>query len=224
MPNPTDEIREEIRQLNLRHARGDLREKVFQRALAQRTTDLYRALVEGSLLPGERILQEHHVIQAHMRLTQSLLREPEQIATSLFLTQRRILRVRSRIIPGQPPTGDHRDSTVLDELPLTRLKGLKKRRQVRPGEALVGIGMALVALAFWEWLEVTGIVLLGLGLCGAIHGLLIPTTWIELVETKTTGEPFKVMVPRKKSAKELLRSLEGCVAKPVIASRRRART
>ncbi len=86
MRNPMDEIREDIRKLHLAHARGDLREKAFQRALAQRTMDLYRALAQSRLVPGERILKEHHVVEAHMKLTQSVMREPEQMATSLFLT------------------------------------------------------------------------------------------------------------------------------------------
>lgn len=204
-----DEIREDIRKLHLAHARGDLREKAFQRALAQRTMDLYRALAQSRLVPGERILKEHHVVEAHMKLTQSVMREPEQMATSLFLTQRRLLRVRSYIRPGQPATADHRDSTVLDELPLAGVRLIHTRRRIRPGEIGAGLAMAVVALLLWEWLEITGAVLLGLGLLGALHGLLVPTRWLEIVGKGVKEEPFLILAPGKKSAKELVKDLRG---------------
>jgi hypothetical protein len=208
MRNPMDEIREDIRRLHLAHARGDLRDKAFQRLLTQRTMDLYRALVQRALAPGEKILEEHHVVQAHMRLTQSVLKEPEQVATSLFLTQSRLLRVRSCIRPGQPATADQRDSTVLDELPLARIRLIQTRRRIRPGEICAGLAMAAVALIFWQWLEVTGVVLLGLGLLGAIHGLLLPTRWVEIrTGPPSASEPILVHAHRKKSGRALLRSL-----------------
>lgn len=208
MHNPMDEIREDIRRLHLAHARGDLREKAFQRALAQKTMDLYRALVERTLAPGEKILKEHHVVEAHMRLTQSVLKEPEQMATSLFLTQRRLLRVRSSIRPGQPATADERDSTVLDEVPLARIQLIHTRRRIRPGEICAGLAMAALALIFWEWLEVTGVVLLGLGILGALHGFLMPTRWLEIAGKGAHGEPFRILAPGKKSARELLKDLQ----------------
>jgi hypothetical protein len=207
MRNPMDEIREDIRRLHLAHARGDIKEKTFQRLLAQRTTDLYRALVEGALAPGERILKEHHVVEAHTRLTESVLREPEQTATSLFLTQRRLLRVRSSIRPKQPITADHRDSTIVDELPLAKIRSLRNGFRIRPGEITAGLVMATVALVFWQWLEVTGVILLGLGLLGALHGLLMPTRWVEISTEPTLKEPFRILAPTKKSGKELIRMI-----------------
>jgi hypothetical protein len=209
MRNPMDEIREDIRKLHLAHARGDLRDKAFQRLLAQRTMDLYRALAESRLAPGEKILKEHHVVEAHMKLTQSVMREPEQMATSLFLTQRRLLRVRSWIRPGEPSTADRRDGTILDELPLGKIKAIQTRRMIRPGEIGVGLAMGAVALLFWEWLEVTGVVLLGLGFLGALHGVLLPTRWLEITGKGAGEEPFRILAPRKKSAKELLTELRG---------------
>lgn len=209
MRNPMDEIREDIRRLHLAHARGDLREKGFQRLLAQRTMDLYRALAQSRLAPGEKILTEHHVVEAHMKLTQSVMREPEQMATSLFLTERRLLRVRSWIRPGVPSTADQRDGTILDELPLGKIETIQTRRRIRPGEIGVGLAMGAVALLFWEWLEVTGVILLCLGLLGALHGLLVPTKWLEIVGKGVKGEPFLVLAPGKKSARGLLKDLRG---------------
>lgn len=204
MSNPMDEIREDIRRLHLAHARGDIKEKPFQRLLAQRTMDLYRALVEGALAPGEKILKEHHVIEAHMKLTQSVLREPEQTATSLFLTQRRILRVRSRITPGRAITADHRDSTVLDELPLAKIESLRSKYQIRPGEIAVGMVMVSIGLIFWQWLEVKSVILLGLGILGALHGLLIPTRWVEIKSKIHLEEPFRILAPRKRAQRSSL--------------------
>ena len=221
MPNPMDEIREDIRQLHLKHARGDLREKAFQRALAQRTMDLYKALATSRLTDGERILHEHHVVQSHMKLAQSVLKEPEQVATSLFLTQRRILRVRSWIKPGQPTTADHRDGTVLDELFLSEIHGMVTRRQRRPGEVGVGLAMAALALILWDWLDLTGTLLLVLGALGALHGLIFPTRWIELMAKGQAAEPFCVLAPGKKSGRELLKLLGERLGKsnprPVLA-------
>ncbi len=204
MRNPMDEIREDIRRLHLAHARGDLREKAFQRLVAQRTMDLYRALVENSLQPGERIIKEHHVVEAHMKLTRSVLQEPEQVATSLFLTQKRLLRVRSWIRPGEPTTADQRDGTILDEIPLAKIQKVESQHRIRPGEALAGFAMGAVGFVFGEWLEVTGVLLMVLGLLGVLHGLLLPTRWLEITGKGAAKEPIRILAPGKKSAKELV--------------------
>ena len=118
-----DGIREEIRQLHLKRSRGDIRERPFQQVLAQRTMDLYRAAVRKSLGKGERIVHEHHVVQAHMKLTESILKEPEQGTVSLFLTDRRLFRLRSRVLPGKAVTCDQQDDTRIDHIPLDRIEG-----------------------------------------------------------------------------------------------------
>jgi hypothetical protein len=213
-------LREEIRQLHLRRARGDIRERTFQQAVGQRTMELYRARIKGRLGPGEPIVEEHHVIQAHMRLTESVLKEPEQGTVSLFLTDRRILRLRSTIAPDRPITCDHRDGTRIDEIPLDRIRDLKVHRQVRPGEAWVGLALATMALLFYSWLSITGPVLLALGVLGVLHGLLLPTRRIE-IRTDSKEDPFFVHAPRKKSAKRLLAVLReqscGLVPQPAGA-------
>ena len=76
MTTDADTVREEIKALYSKRARGDLSERVFQRELSERTVDLYRRLVQTRLAEEETIQAEHHVVRAHMRVTQSVLREP----------------------------------------------------------------------------------------------------------------------------------------------------
>ena len=88
---------------------------------------LYRAIIKKKMAGNETIECEHHTIWTHFRLMQSILREPAQQAVSLFLTNRRLLRIQSTIMPDQPPTADNRDSTSIDEVSLDRIRDLKKR-------------------------------------------------------------------------------------------------
>jgi hypothetical protein len=158
--------------------------------------------------PDEPILEEHHVIQAHMRLTESVLKEPEQETVSLFLTDRRLIRLRSTIVPGRPITCDRGDGTHVDEISLGRIRGFQVHRQVRPGEVWVGLVMATIGGFFYAWLSLTGPVLVALGILGILHGLLLPTRWVE-IKTDSAGDrdPLLVHALRKKSARRLLAML-----------------
>ncbi|MEM2983313.1 MAG: hypothetical protein QXH17_09150 [Candidatus Bathyarchaeia archaeon] len=204
-----DRLREEIRKLFLRHATGDIRERAFQRLLAQLSIALYRTFVKGHMAEGETILQEHHVIKAHTRLTQSVLKEPEQESISLFATDRRLIRLRSIWKPGQAVTCDSKDRTVIDYLPFESIRGFQTHRQIRPGEIIVGFAMGGVALIFYPYLELTGPILLGIGALGVFHGLLMPTRWIEIkAEGSSIDEPILIYATRKKSARRLLGLIE----------------
>ena len=202
-----DALREEIRQLFLRHARGDIREKSFQRALVHYATELYRAVAKGRMAQGERILQEHHVVRAHMRLTQSVLKEPQQETVSLFATDRRLVRLRSTLAPGQSATCDERDETVVDEVQLDCIVGFQVHRQIRPGEICAGLAIAGVGSLFYSWLSVTGPLLIGLGVLGALHGLLLPTRWVEVKTHTTIANSILIYAVWKKSGRNLLRLL-----------------
>ena len=131
MPTEIESIRQKIRQLYPKRERVDLNEKAFQRELVESTVDLYRALIKDRLAKGEAIIREHHVVKAHFKLTQSVLREPEQEAISLFTTDRRLFRIQSVLMPKQPPTGDEKDKTTVEEIPLKLITSLKTRRQIR---------------------------------------------------------------------------------------------
>ena len=210
MKTDLDELREKIAELYPKRDRGDIKERDFQAEVAQRTVALYRALIAEKMAEGETIECEHHTIWTHFRLMQSILREPAQQATSLFLTNRRLFRVESTIMPNEPPTADSRDNTLVDVTPVDRIRGLKKRFQFRWGEVLLGTIFCGVAIVFYEWLSLTGPILVVLGLLGILHGLLLPTRWIEL-ETEgnpTTTDPIFIHALRKPSARDLVARLK----------------
>ena len=183
-------------------------ERKFQPALAKATVNLYQATVEGLLPEDEAILHSHHVILGHTRMVQSVMKKPEQQAVSLFLTDRRLVRLRSTLSAYKTVTCDDRDDTVVDEILLEAIRSLKMHRQIRGGEALVGLGIVGVAVIFYPWLAITGPLLIVLGALGMVHGLLLPTRWLE-VQTRMgeTRDPICIYVLRKKSARTLVRML-----------------
>jgi hypothetical protein len=206
-------LRAEIRDLYARHQRGDLRDKDFQKSAAQRAVDLYRVEIGRRLEADERILVEHHVVSAHLRLNQSLLKESDQHATSLYVTDRRLIRLRSVLSNDRPVTCDERDSTLVDEVGLDCVRGMTVRREVRTGEVLAGISIVLFAVLFRSWLLVTGKLMVLLGVLGMVHGLLLPTRWIEVQtgEGGARGEPMRVFGARRKSGRLLVRCLRARV-------------
>ena len=149
MTTDVDALRQEIKGLFLKRARGDLTERAFQRELSEHTVALYRKLIKGRLAGEETIEVEHHVVRAHMKVAQSVLRESEQEAVSLFATERRLFRLKSTLVPDYPPTADEKDNTTVDEVPYDRIDSLKHRRQIRLGEMGVGAAMCCIALLFW---------------------------------------------------------------------------
>lgn len=199
-------LREELRTLQVKRARGDVTEKVFQKTLAERTVALYRAAVSARLAPGETILAEHHAVHGHMKLTQSVLKEPDQGAVSLFATDRRIVRLTSTLAAGESPTCDHRDATTIDDAEYRDVRSVRMRRQVRVGEVAAGAVICAIALLAGPLLAVTGTMLLILGAAGALHGVLLPTRWWEI---ELSGRPpeawMRIFAVRKRSARELVR-------------------
>ena len=206
--NEADALRSEIQDLHRRHERGDIPSRRFEQALAERSVSLYRAVIRQRLREGESLRAEHHVVHSHLRLSQSILREADQQAVSLFGTDRRLFRIRSVLSPGRPVTCDSRDETVLDEVPYSGITGIPVRREIRVGEIAAGVTICMFAWVFRSWLEVTGVFLLGLGAFGILHALLLPTRWME-VETRggPRTEPIKIHALRKKSARSLVRLL-----------------
>jgi len=210
MPTEVDSLRSKIRGLYPKRERGDLTEKAFQRELVERTLDLYRALLKGRLQKGESIIKEHHVVRAHLKLAQSVLREPEQETISLFTTDRRLFRIQSILLPNRPPTADEEDKTVISEVPLKKIQALNPRRQIRWGEIGVGAVMGVLALLFASWLSFTGPFLIGLGAAGILHGLLLPTRWIDIIINGSGPplEPIPIYTLRKRSARDLVQYLQ----------------
>jgi hypothetical protein len=209
MTTEVEGLRREIEGLYTKRARGDLTERAFQRELSERTVDLYRELIKGRLAEEEVIQAEHHVVRAHMKVTQSVLREPEQDAVSLFATERRLIRIKSTLMPDRPPTADEKDGTTVEVVPYDRIESLKLRRQIRLGEMGVGAVMCCIALLFSSWLSITGPFLLGLGILGMLHALVLPTRWVEVnvVKPEPASGPIVIYTLRKKSARKIVRTL-----------------
>ena len=209
MKTDLNELRKKIAQLYPKREIGDLKERDFQAEVAVRTAALYRAIISERMAEGETIECEHHTIWTHFRLMQSILREPAQQATSLFLTNRRLFRLQSTIMPDEPPTADSRDNTSVDVISLDRIHALKKKFQIRIGEALLGAVFCGIAYIFYDWLSITGPFVMVLGALGVLHAVLLPTRWIEVqtVDMPQPTEPFTIYALRKKSAKELVRRL-----------------
>jgi len=210
MAGAADHLRQDLDALAERRARGDLREKDFQRQLMDASVALCRAVVAERLGHGETVIAEHHLVHSHFQVTQSILQEPEQSTVSFFATELRLIRLRGAIRAGQAPTCDEADGTVVDELPYARVRGLARRGQRRWGEAAVGLGAAALALVLGDILSVTGPLLVASGLIGAAHGLLMPTRWIEVLTVGAGPEPaFAIHGLRRKSARALVAAVRG---------------
>lgn len=217
-------LREELRTLQGKRARGDVTEKIFQRTLAEQTVALYRAAVAARLAPGERILAEHHAVHGHTRLNQSVLKEPDQGAVSLFATDRRLVRLTSTLVAGETPTCDHRDHTVIDDAYYEDVRAPRMRRAVRTGEAVAGGVICAVALLAGPLLAVTGKLLVALGAAGVLHALLLPTRWWEVeVAGRPPEEWMRIVAVRKRSARELAGVVRARAGQPRDEGRHHAR-
>lgn len=214
MTNKVEELQEELRSLSTGYSRGDVPKRKFDRLLAEKTIGLYRAVVRARLAEDEKILAEHHVVRAHLKLSQSVLREPAEEAISLFLTDRRLIRLQAILQPGQVVAGDASDHTVIDDVHLCSIAGLRVRREARISEAVAGLVICVAALVFRSWLLITGTFLFLLGFLGILHGLLMPTRWVELeIDGPQPNDIIKVYSLRRKSARKFLRALrEGMLA------------
>ncbi len=203
-----ESLRAELAALHAKGLAGDIPRRKLDGMVAEKTVTLTRAAVVSRLEDGESIVAEHHAALGHLHLAESVLREPDEEAISLFLTDRRLVRVRALLSSERPLTLSDKDSAVFDEVPLDAIEGLVVRRQVRWGEAAAGVVIAAVALLFKTWLLVTGTLLLVLGVLGVLHAVLLPTRWIEiLAPVRLASEPWRILAARKKSARALRKAL-----------------
>ncbi|MFH0901494.1 MAG: response regulator [Pseudomonadota bacterium] len=250
-------IRSRLKALGEKRRLGDLTERAFLREVAEAINAHFLELVKRRLGPGERVLAVHHVVRGHLKLNRSVLRELDEENTSLYLTDRRLVRVsavtqaptsrssptlpasaRVRIAPGVDPLPDNplidrererehehedrRDGNCvrsewhpdlfeprIDELPLSRVRGLRSRREIRRSEIVAGLVVVLVSLVFAPILLMTGTLLLALGCLAVLHGLLMPTRWFEIEPSLGTkiDPPLQILAPRKTSARQLVRAL-----------------
>jgi hypothetical protein len=209
-----DELRTELRELEARRARGDVRQRDYDRRRTDGSVALSRAVVGARLATDEPILAEHHLVHSHFKLTQSMLQEPEQATVSFFATDRRLLRMRSRLATGRAVSCDEVDDTMIDELPYAALAAIERRHERRWGEVAVGGTAAVLAFLLGGLLAVTGPFLVVVGLAGMTHGLLLPTRWVVLTADPAPDPPFIVHGVRRKSARALLAVLRRALAAP----------
>lgn len=203
-----ESLRNDITALWQKRVRGDLPERMFRKQSEERVRDLCRLLVRSRLEQGENILSEHHVVRAHTKMAGSVLRESEQEFISLLATERRLFRLRSTLTDDQPILFSEDGRDAVEVLSYESLSGVAVRRQRRIGEIIAGLAIVFFAILGHPWLQITGTALFLLGIAGALHGLLLPTRWAEVVErTPSVSPPFQIWALRKKSARNLLRFL-----------------
>jgi hypothetical protein len=198
-------LRKDITALWAKRARGDVSERAFQRESEMRVLDLCRALVRRRVEEGESIQCEHHAVRAHTKIAGSVLRESEQEFISLLATERRLFRLRALHTPDQPLLFLDGNKDAVEELAYASASGVTVRTQRRKGQIAAGLVIAGFALLGYSWLQITGTALLLLGIAGALHALLIPTRWAEVVQPEpAVFPPFQIWALRKKSARQLL--------------------
>jgi hypothetical protein len=209
-----ERLRNDIVVLWGKWARGDLPERTFQKESERRVLDLCRALVRRRMGENETVQVEHHVVRAHTKLAGSVLRESEQEFISLLATERRVFRLRAVLTPDQPILFRNGDQDTVEELTFAAASGVVVRTQRRAGETVAGLAIAGLALLGHSWLQVTSTALFLLGIAGALHGLLLPTRWAEVLEhTPVFSPPFQIWTLRKKSARILVRFLRERIPK-----------
>ncbi len=204
----TEGLRKDIAALWEKRGRGDVSERAFQKESEQRVLDLCRALVRRRTGEGESVLFEHHAVRAHTKIAGSVLRESEQEFISLLATERRLFRLRAIHTPDRPLLFLDGDEDAVDELAYASASGVTVRTQRRKGQILAGLVIAGFAVLGYSWLQITGTALFLLGIAGALHGLLLPTRWAEVLQQPPAASPpFQIWALRKKSARLLLRYL-----------------
>lgn len=200
-------LRAVIRGLYPKRAIGDLTEKAFQHELTDRTLDLYRALIRMKTKNDEQIICEHHVLRSHFKLTHSVLREPEQETVSFFATDRSLFHLKSILMPGRPPSADKEDKFVIKQVPLQSIGSVRVKRRIRIEEMGMGAAIAGFAVLCYSYLSISGPFLVGLGILGMLHGLLLPTRWVQVETIDPESEPILIYALRKKSARRIVKFL-----------------
>jgi hypothetical protein len=137
-----------------------------------------------------------------------VLRESEQEFISLLATEKRLFRLRALHAPDHPILFLVNDRDAVDELAYASASGVTVHTQRRRGQIIAGLVIAGFAVLGYSWLQITGTALFLLGIAGALHGLLVPTRWAEVLQPQpTVSPPFQIWALRKKSARLLLKFL-----------------
>ena len=72
-----------------------------------------------------------------------------------------------------------------------------------------GMGAAIAGFAVlcYSYLSISGPFLVGLGILGMLHGLLLPTRWVHVKTLDPESEPILIYALRKKSARGMVKFL-----------------
>jgi hypothetical protein len=73
----------------------------------------------------------------------------------------------------------------------------------------VGLVITAVGWIFYEWLDITGPVLAGVGALGTLHGLLWHSRWVEVKSRlqSPAADPMLIYTTRRKSGRKLIKML-----------------
>jgi hypothetical protein len=187
---------------------GDVTPKRYAKARQDQLARLGRAKIAPRLTANEAVIAEHHWVEGHSKIPDSVLKETAQIAGSLYATDRRLFlwRFQDQGVPGAAFLEGAEE--ILEERWYGDVESLEPGRAWRWGEVTAGAVIAVVALVLAGHLRITTYFLLAIGLFGVLHGLLSPTRWVA-VASRTPGEkPWAVWAARTKSGRELLREVE----------------
>jgi len=75
---------------------------------------------------------------------------------------------------------------AVEELAYASASSVTVLTQRRKGQIAAGLVIAGIALLGHSWLQITGTALFLLGMAGALHGLLVPTRWAEVLQNRTS--------------------------------------
>jgi hypothetical protein len=84
---------------------------------------------------------------------------------------------------------------------------VRVKRQIRIEEMGMGAAIAGLAALFYSSLSISGPFLVGLGILGVLHGLLLPTRWVQVETIDPESEPILIHALRKKSARRMVKFL-----------------
>ena len=187
---------------------GDLTPKRYAKERQDSLARLGRAMIVPSFERGESILAEHHWVEGHPRIPDSVLRETAQIASSLYATDRRLFRWRFQ--DRGVPTASFLEGVEegLEDRRYSDVAAVHVRRARRWGEALTGAVIAGVGVLLAAHLRMTAYVLAAVGLFGVLHGILLPTRWVEITSREEGEAPWPVLAASAKSARALLAEVE----------------
>ena len=114
-------------------------------------------------------------------------------------------------MPGRPPSADKEDNFSMKEVPLQRIGSVRVKRRIRIEEMGMGAAIAGFAVLCYSYLSISGPFLVGflagLGILGMLHGLLLPTRWVQVETFDPASEPILIHALRKKSARRMVKSL-----------------